>query len=152
MDEIDEKILAELQHDGRMSLTDLAARVGLSLSPCHRRVRELERAGVISGYRAVVDPAAVDLGFEVLVFVTMAKGDQRTVARFEEDVAGIPSVVLAQRLFGEPDYLLRVRCRDAADYQRIRDMRLAALPGVGRLNSTLVMKDIIRDRALERSA
>jgi DNA-binding Lrp family transcriptional regulator len=59
--------------------------------------------------------------------------------------------VRAQRLFGEPDYLLRVRCRDAADYQRIRDTRLAALPGVGRLNSTLVMKDVIRDRALERS-
>jgi DNA-binding Lrp family transcriptional regulator len=149
MDEIDEKILAALQHDGRMSLTDLAARVGLSLSPCHRRVRDLERAGVISGYRAVVDPAAVDLAFEVLVFVTMARGDQRTVTRFEEELVGIPSVVLAQRLFGEPDYLLRVRCRDAADYQRIRDARLAALPGVGRLSSTLVMKDVVRERALE---
>jgi DNA-binding Lrp family transcriptional regulator len=78
-------------------------------------------------------------------------GDQRTVARFEEELAGIPGVVLAQRLFGEPDYLLRVRCRDAADYQRIRDSRLATLPGVGRLSSTLVMKDVIRDRALERS-
>jgi DNA-binding Lrp family transcriptional regulator len=151
MDEVDEQILAELQRDGRMSLTDLAARVGLSLSPCHRRVRELERTGVISGYRAVVEPAAVDLGFEVLVFVTMAKGDQRTVARFEEELAAVPAVVLAQRLFGEPDYLLRVLCRDAADYQRIRDASLAALPGVGRLSSTLVMKDVVRERALARS-
>ncbi|HEX3924648.1 MAG TPA: Lrp/AsnC family transcriptional regulator [Streptosporangiaceae bacterium] len=72
MDAIDRKILAELQTAGRLTVTELAQRVALSVAPCHRRLRELERSGAIRGYRAVIDPAAVGLGFEVLVQVTMA--------------------------------------------------------------------------------
>jgi DNA-binding Lrp family transcriptional regulator len=71
MDRLDRKILAELQADGRQSLTDLASRVGLTVSPAHRRARDLERSGAIVGYRAIVDPKALGLGFEALVFVTM---------------------------------------------------------------------------------
>ena len=82
MDEIDRKILAELLADGRLTVTELAQRIGLSVSPCHRRVRELERAGVITGYRALVDPAAMDLGFEVVVLVTMRRADSPTVEEF----------------------------------------------------------------------
>jgi DNA-binding Lrp family transcriptional regulator len=148
MDAIDRKILAELERDGRLSVTDLAARVGLSLSPCHRRLRELERDGVIRGYRAIVEPAAVGLGFEVIVLVTMRQEDRATIEHFEREVANVPNVVLAQRLFGDPDYLLRVVCEDAADYQRIHDARLATLPGVGRFNSTFIMKRIVQDRPL----
>jgi DNA-binding Lrp family transcriptional regulator len=148
MDAIDRKILAELQTDGRLTITDLAARVGLSVSPCHRRLRDLESTGVIQGYRAVIDPAALDLGLEVVVLVTMRREDSGTVAEFERLVAGIPQVIQAQRLFGDPDYLLRVACADIADYQRMQDEELGRLPGVGRFNSTLVMRHVVKDRPL----
>lgn len=146
MDRLDRKILAELQADGRQSLTDLAARVGLTVSPAHRRVRELEKSGAIVGYRAIVDPRAVGLSFEALVFVTMKQEDRSTLLAFEEAAAAIPNVILAQRLFGDPDYLLRVRTTDLDAYAKLEDDVLATLPGVQRLNSTLVMKNIVIDR------
>jgi DNA-binding Lrp family transcriptional regulator len=146
VDTIDRQILAELQADGRLTVTELATRVGLSLSPCHRRLRELERGGVITGYRAVIDPEAIGLAFQALVFVTMRQEDRDTLLAFEEAVARIPHVVQAQRLFGDPDYLLRVVTADLNGYASLEDETLAALPGVQRLTSTLVMKHIVDDR------
>ena len=102
MDDLDRRILTELQVDGRLTVTELAARVKLSVSPCHRRLRDLERAGAIRGYRAVVDPAAVGLDFQALVFATLRWEDRETVTAFEEAVTAVPHVVQAQRLFGEP--------------------------------------------------
>jgi DNA-binding Lrp family transcriptional regulator len=148
MDAVDRKILALLQDDGRLTVTELAGRVGLSVSPCHRRVRELERGGAIRGYRAVVDAGAVGLAFEALVFVTMRREDRETLMSFEEGLAAIPNVVQAERLFGDPDYLLRVVTADLAAYQRLQDERLTALPGVQRMTSTLVMKRVVHDRPL----
>lgn len=148
MDDVDREILAELQRDGRLTVTELAGRVRLSVSPCHRRLRELERSGAISGYRAVVDPAAVGLDFEALVFVSMRQEDRETIAEFERALGEVDEVLEAQRLFGEPDYLLRVVAADLAGYQRLYDERLATLPGVQRLTSTLVMKHVVRDRPL----
>jgi DNA-binding Lrp family transcriptional regulator len=146
MDAIDRKIIAELQAEGRLTVTELAQRVGLSVAPCHRRLRELERTRAIRGYRAVVDPAAIGLGFEVLIQVTMDREDAATVAEFERGLAGIPEVRHAERLFGDPDYLLRVATADIAAYQTLRDEQLATLPGVGRLTSTIVMKRIVEER------
>jgi DNA-binding Lrp family transcriptional regulator len=146
MDMIDRKIIAELQAEGRLTVTELAQRVGLSVAPCHRRLRELERAGAIRGYRAVVDPAALGLGFEVLVQVTMDREDAATIADFERGLAEIPEVRHAERLFGDPDYLLRVATADIAAYQTLRDEHLATLPGVQRLTSTIVMKRIVDER------
>ncbi len=148
MDAIDRKILAELQVDGRMTLTELAARVRLSVSPCHRRLRELERTGAIRDYRAVVDPVALGLTFEALVFVTMRQEDRETLLGFEEAVTRVPNIVSAQRLFGDPDYLLRIVTADLAAYQHLEDDTLSALPGVQRLNSTLVMKQVVDNRPL----
>jgi DNA-binding Lrp family transcriptional regulator len=148
MDAIDRKILAVLQQDGRLTITELAAQVGLSVSPCHRRLRELERSGAIRGYRAVVDAGALGLSFEALVFVTMRQEDRQTLLSFEERIAGIPNVVQAERLFGDPDYLLRVVTADLAAYQRLQDEKLAALPGVQRMTSTLVMKRVADHRPL----
>lgn len=148
MDAIDRKILAELQIDGRLTVTDLAGKVGLSLSPCHRRLRELERGGVITGYRAVVDRESVGLAFQALVFVTMRQEDRDTLLAFEEAVARIPQVVQAQRLFGDPDYLLRVVTADLNAYAALEDDALAALPGVQRLTSTVVMKQVVDERPL----
>lgn len=148
MDALDRKILTELQLDGRLTITELAARVQLSVSPCHRRLRDLEREGAIRGYRAVVDPAAVGLDFEALVFATLRWETPDTVTAFEEAVAAVPHVIQAQRLFGEPDYLLRVATADLAAFQQLYDQRLARLPGVQRLTSTLVMKNVVQDRPL----
>lgn len=148
MDALDRKILTELQLDGRLTITELAARVQLSVSPCHRRLRDLEREGAIRGYRALIDPAAVGLNFEALVFATLRWEDADTVTTFEEAVAAVPHVLQAQRLFGEPDYLLRVATADLAAFQQLYDQQLARLPGVQRLTSTLVMKNVIDDRPL----
>jgi DNA-binding Lrp family transcriptional regulator len=116
------------------------------VAPCHRPLRELERTGAIRGYRAVVDPAAIGLGLEVLVQVTKDREDAATVAEFQRGLAAIPEVRHAERLFGDPDYLLRVATADIAAYQTLRDERLATLPGVGRLTSTIVMTRIVEER------
>ena len=132
--------------DGRLTVTALAERVRLSVAPCHRRLRELERSGAIRGYRAVVDPAAIGLGFEVLVSVTMEREDAATIAEFEAGLAKVAEVRHAERLFGDPDYLVRVAAADIAAYQALRDEKLATLPGVQRLNSTIVMKRVVDGR------
>lgn len=146
MDNIDQKILAELQREGRLSLTELADRVKLSLSPCHRRVRTLEQAGIIAGYHAALNPKALGLEFEALLFITMRSADRDTLDAFEASVTAIPSVVAAHRLFGDPDYLLRILTKNLDAYQHLYDDHLATLPGVQRLTSTLVMKSVIDNR------
>jgi DNA-binding Lrp family transcriptional regulator len=146
MDAIDRQIIAELQAEGRLTVTALAQRVNLSVAPCHRRLRELEQAGVIRGYRAVIDPATIGLGFEVLVQVTMDREDAATIEKFERSLAKVPAVRHAERLFGDPDYLLRVSTADIAAYQSLRDEKLATLPGVQRLTSTIVMKRVVDER------
>ena len=118
----------------------------LTPGPCHRRLRELERSGVITGYRALVNPAAVGLGFEALVQITLERGDAGTVASFEAALAELPQIRHAERLFGDPDYLLRVAARDLDSFATLRDRKLATLPGVHRLTSTIVMKRIIDNR------
>jgi DNA-binding Lrp family transcriptional regulator len=146
MDAIDRRILAVLQDEGRLTVTELAQRVGLSAAPCHRRMRELERSGAIRGYRAVVDPAVVGRGFEALVSVTIDR--EESVVAFEAGLEAIEEVVHAERLFGEPDYFVRVATVDIAAFQRLRDERLARLPGVQRLTSTIVMKRVVDNRSL----
>ncbi len=148
MDSIDRKILAELQSDGRLSVTDLADRIGLSLSPCHRRVRALEQSGVIKGYRAQLDPANLGFNFSALVFVTLREGDRQAVEAFETAVMDVAQVIQAQRLFGDPNYLLHVVSRDLSAFQQLYDEQLSALPSVQRLTSTLVMKNVVQDRPL----
>lgn len=151
VDAIDRKILALVEGEGRLTVTELAQRVGLSVAPCHRRLRELERSGVIRGYRAVIDRAAVGLGFEVVAMVTMDREDAGTITDFERSLAAIPEVRHAERLFGDPDYLVRIATADIAAYQRLRDEKLATLPGVRRLTSTIVMKSVVDERPLATS-
>jgi len=147
MDNRDKKILAELQGDGRLSITELAERVGLSVSPCHRRVRALEESGAIKGYTAKLDPTLIGFGFTAIVFVTIREGDKKAVEAFEQAIIGIPQIVQAQRLFGEPDFLLHVVSEDLPEYQKLYDEKLSAIPGVQRLISTIVMKNVVPERA-----
>ena len=148
MDRIDRKILAELHADGRLSLTELAERVGLSLSPCHRRVRALEESGVILGYRALLAPKELGLSFSAIVFVTLREVTRQAIADFEAALPKIPQIIEAQRLFVDPDYLLQVITKDLPAFQRLYDEHLTSLPNVQRLVSTLVMKNVINDRVL----
>jgi DNA-binding Lrp family transcriptional regulator len=146
VDAIDRQIVAILQQEGRITLTELADRVRLSVSRCQRRVRELEADGTIHGYRAVVNAAALGYGFEVLVFATLDRPD--VVVEFDAALAGIPQVIEAQRLFGEPDYLIRVVSADLPSYQQLYETVLIHLPGVRSLNSTIVMKQAVSPRPL----
>jgi DNA-binding Lrp family transcriptional regulator len=143
MDRIDRAILWQLQSDGRLANTELADRVGLSPSPCLRRVRALEQAGIITGYQAVVDPVAVNRGFQVLVHVTMTVGNRASdMAEFEARVAELDDVIECRRMFGDPDYLLWVAVADLATYETLYMDRLVSLPGVARTSSQLTMRTI----------
>lgn len=148
MDKADCNILAWLQRDGRLSLTELAERVGMSLSSCQRRVKSLEQDGVITGYQANLDPVSFGLNFSAIVFVTLREGDRQSVSNFEAAVKEIPQIIQAQRLFGDPDYLLHVITRDLPAFQELYDEKLSGMSGVQRLTSTLVMKTVVKDRAL----
>ncbi|WP_037906860.1 Lrp/AsnC family transcriptional regulator [Actinacidiphila yeochonensis] len=141
MDAIDRSILRELQADGRLSNQELAQRVGLTPSPCLRRVRQLEEDGVIQTYRAVVDPAAVGRGFEVFASVEVRR-DPESVAAFESEVQATPDVVEAYRLYGAPGCLLRIAVADSDAYERFWRERLIAMPGVADVNSQMIMKRI----------
>ena len=148
IDRFDKNILAELQLDGRLTVTELAERVGLSLSPCHRRLKSLEQSGAIRSYKAQLDPSVVGLGFSALVFVTMKYGNHESVTQFEAAVVNIPQVIEANRLFGDPDYILNIVVEDLEAFQELYDNKISTLPGVQRLTSTLVMKNILHNREL----
>ncbi len=112
----------------------------LSPSPCLRRVRALERAGVIRGYRAEIDPAAINRGFEVIVHVELTLKDRATVEAFEAGIAAFDEVVECRRMFGLPDYVVRVAVADQVAYETFYMNHLAELPGLARVNSQFTMK------------
>ena len=140
MDALDRAILRHLQADGRLTNVELAERIRLSPSQCLRRVRSLERAGVIRGYHAEIDPAAVGRGFEVTVHIELHQKDRATVEEFESRIARMDAVVECRRMFGVPDYIVRVAVADAVAYEAFYMNELAELPGVGRVNSQFTMK------------
>src|SRR5262249_26286223 len=108
MDAVDRRIIAELQRDGRLSNVELADRIGLTPAPCLRRVKRLESDGVILGYTARINPQAIGRGFEVLVNIDLTRKDRATFEAFEAAVAALDEVIEVRRMFGLPDYLLRV--------------------------------------------
>ena len=142
MDKLDRAIIAELERDGRISNVDLAARVGLTTGPCLRRVQRLEAAGVIRGYRAIIDPAAMGREFEVLLDIDLQAQDAATVERFESTLAAAAEVTELRRLFGKPDYFVRVAVADLAAYETFLSNDIMTIPGVGRLHSRFAMKNI----------
>ncbi len=146
VDAVDHAILAELQRDGRLTNQDLAARVGLTPAPCLRRVRRLEADGIITGYTALVDQDALGRGFEVIVNADILAKDRATVEAFEERVAEMDEVVELRRMFGLPDYLIRVRVSDTAAYERWLTTHLLGDPAIARVDSRITMKVIKRER------
>lgn len=142
LDSVDREILLQLRLDGRLSNVELARRVGLTPPPCLRRVKRLEQAGVIAGYRAVIDPAAVGRGLEVLAEVEVSATDLRSVQAFEATVAAYDEVIEFRRMFGRPDYFIRIAVADHAAYEAFLTGKLIGLPGVLRVESYLTMKTI----------
>jgi DNA-binding Lrp family transcriptional regulator len=140
MDATDRKIIALLQREARLTNAELASRVNLSPTPCLRRVRRLEREGVITGYHAQVDHAKIGQGFQVLLHVEMAVQDNETIEAFEAAVAQLDEVVSCRRMLGQPDYIISIAVADLDAYERLYISRLTDLPGVARTNSQLTMK------------
>jgi DNA-binding Lrp family transcriptional regulator len=140
MDAVDRRIIAELQRDGRLSNVELADRIGLTPAPCLRRVKRLENDGVILGYTARINPKAIGRGFEVLVNVDLTRKDRATFEAFEAAVAALDEVIEVRRMFGLPDYLLRVTTASLESYETFVSTQLGDVPGVDKLDSHLTMK------------
>jgi Lrp/AsnC family leucine-responsive transcriptional regulator len=147
VDEVDRSILAVLEKHGRISNAELADRVGLSPSPCLRRVRQLEETGVIRGYRALIDPAAVGRGLRVFAGVRLARHSRADVIAFERAVIRLPEVVHSHHVTGNYDYLLQIEVADLPAYEDFHANRLANLPGVAVVNSYVTMKTLSAETA-----
>ena len=144
MDDVDRSILDVLDQDGRISNAELAERVGLSPSPCLRRMRRLERTGVIRGYRAVIDPAAINRSLKVLVGVRLVRHARTDVVAFENAVIELPEVQCTYHVAGNFDYILQVEVADLPAYEDFHAHRLAALPSVAAVTSYMTMKTLNR--------
>jgi Lrp/AsnC family transcriptional regulator, leucine-responsive regulatory protein len=141
-DKIDRKILGELQRDSRIAVADLAAKVGLSASSCHRRVKLLEEAGVISGYGARLDRVQLGLAIEFFVEVSLTAQTEDAFEKFERAATRVPEILECHLMSGQFDYLLRIAAADAADYERIHRSKLSRLPGIQRIQSSLALRSV----------
>jgi Lrp/AsnC family leucine-responsive transcriptional regulator len=149
MDKIDWKILTELEGDGRLSFAELGEKVALSKSPCWSRVRDLERAGVIRGYTATIDPASVGLTVNCLISVRISF-DMHDA--FERAVLDHPAIMECYTTAGDSDYILRIHARSVEHLDTLLRHDLAKLPGVHRLTTTLCLKAIKPDASLAKWA
>lgn len=142
MDEFDGRILRELRHDGRVSMTTLAARVGLSPTPVGRRVRQMEDNGIIAGYSAVIDETRIGYGFSVFVSVKLDQQVDEALATFEKAVREFPEVVDCWLMTGNRDYLMRVATADLAAFERFLMKRLAKVSCVASIESSIPLRRV----------
>ena len=142
IDEIDRRILSSLQIDGRLTALQLADKAGLSSSPCARRVRLLEAAGVIKGYVAVLDQIAVGLPVSVFASVKLERQREEELDRFAAAVARWPEVVECYLMTGQRDYLMRIVVPDLAAYERFLKEKLTRLDGVGSIESSFALGQV----------
>ena len=148
LDAIDRQILENLQNDARMRNVELAEKVGLSPSPCLRRVSNLEKTGVIRGYATLVDAEAVGLPVSVFVSVTLEKQIEKTLEKFEKEIRARPEVMECYLMTGEADYLLRVVTADLSAYERFLIEHLTRIPGVASIKSSFALKQVAYRTAL----
>ncbi|MGE6781657.1 Lrp/AsnC family transcriptional regulator [Ensifer adhaerens] len=141
-DRIDLKILRALQSEGRLTNADLAERVNVSPATCHRRTQRLFEEGHITGVRAEVAPAAVGLGALVMVGVVLDRSTPESFAAFEGAVLEMKEVLDCNLVAGDFDYLLKIRVRDMADFNKLHGQKLIALPGVRQTRTFFVMKEV----------
>jgi len=141
-DEIDRKILAVLQADGRISLADLSAKVGLSPSPCLRRIRILERDGIIARYVAVLDQGKVGLPVSVFVSIKLESQREQALERFNKAIAKWPEVLECYLMTGPRDYLLRIVVADLSAYERFLKQKLTRVDGIASIESSFALEQV----------
>ena len=152
LDRIDRRILVELQDCADVSMQELGDRVGLSHTPCWRRVKRLEEGGFIRQRVALLDPARLDLEVNVFVNVNLKRHQENALSRFEEAVQDVPEVVECYTVSGETDFLLRVVVADVSAYERLLKRTLVHLPEVGNLTSTFALRQVKYTTALPLNA
>jgi Lrp/AsnC family leucine-responsive transcriptional regulator len=142
LDRIDKRILDVLQKDGRIAMTELAARVGLSATPCSERVRRLEREGVILGYHAHVDPRALDRGLLVFVELRLSAKSDEVFEKVKSELQYVPEVMECHLVSGDFDYLIKARISEMSDYRRLLGNILLKLPSAAESRSYVVMEEV----------
>ena len=147
LDDIDKKIIAALQAEGRLPIVDLADRVGLSATPCQRRVKRLEEEGVITRYAALIAPAAMGYGLQALVEVTLDDHSEKTVEAFEAAIRARPEVVACYAVTGDMDFLLHIFAPDLANFSDFALKALLRMPGVKGSRSSFIMQAVKSDLA-----
>jgi DNA-binding Lrp family transcriptional regulator len=148
-DPITDAILRHLRHNGRLSNAELAERIGLSPSSCLRRVRRLEKEGIIRGYQAIIARRTAPPLATVIVQITLERQTEECLRRFESRIRECPDVRECYLMTGDADYLLRVEARDMQDYERIHKEELSRMPGVVRIQSNFAIRPVVQqDRRL----
>ncbi|MCE5973562.1 Lrp/AsnC ligand binding domain-containing protein [Sinirhodobacter sp. WL0062] len=142
LDGYDRKILAALVEEGRLSMTELARRVGLTKSPVQARVKRLEESGVISGYRAVLSPIRMGLAHVAFVEVRLSDTREAALRAFNRAVRALPEIEECYMVAGGFDYLLKVRTRDISDYRRVMGEKISALPHVAATSTYVAMEAV----------
>ena len=142
IDSIDLRILSELQQDASLSNAEIARRVGLSVSPCWRRIQRLEKAGVIRGRVALLDPDRLGLGVTVFESVKLSSHGRQALPEFEDAIRDYPEVVECYTVTGEVDFILRVVTRDMQSYERFLRDHLLQLPHVAEVHSTIALTQV----------
>ncbi|MBU8874382.1 Lrp/AsnC family transcriptional regulator [Reyranella sp. MMS21-HV4-11] len=145
--DIDRRILGALQAEGRLAMVDLAERVGLSPTPCQRRVKRLEEEGVIDRYAALVQPPALGLALQAMVQVTLDDHSEKTVEAFEAAIRARPEVVACYAMTGDMDFLLHVLAADLAQFSEFAMKALLRMPGVRGTRSSFIMQAVKSDLA-----
>ncbi|APX21741.1 MAG: Lrp/AsnC family transcriptional regulator [Rhodobacteraceae bacterium] len=146
-DRFDRAILTTLAAEGRISITELARRIGLSKSPTQARLRRLEELGVIRGYRAILDPIRLGLDHVAFVEVRMFDTRESSLAAFNEAVAAVPEIEQVHLIAGNFDYLLKVRTADMRSYRRVLAEKISTLPHVSTTSTYVAMQAVKEDAA-----
>lgn len=149
LDATDRRILQTLQREGRISNADLAERIALSPSACHRRVQRLEADGIIARYVALVDPRRIGKATTVFVEITLTSQAVEVLDAFERAVARIPDVLECYLMAGSADFLLKLMAADTEDFARIHRQYLARLPGVATMQSSFTLRTVVQTTALD---
>ena len=142
------KILSALQHDGRQTVQQISEAVGLSPTPCWKRIKDMEAAGVIRGYTAMIDPELVGLHVSAVAEVNLDRHSEAMVQRFEEVVAASPQIIRCVSATGPADYILHVTVPDMKHYERFLHETLFSLPGVTHVRSSIVLRQVKSEMAL----
>ncbi|MBV0891350.1 Lrp/AsnC family transcriptional regulator [Paracoccus sp. Z118] len=148
LDATDRRILSVIQKEGRISNADLAQRINLSASACHRRVQRLEETGIIAGYVAVLDPRRLGRTTTVYVEITLSSQGDAVLDAFEKAVRAIPDVLECHLMAGAADYLLKIMAADTDDFARIHRQHLSRLPGVAQMQSSFSLRTVLQTTAL----